>query len=36
MKFKRRRQKAVGTEEWASLIKEDKTVRGPKIQGVSK
>jgi len=29
MKFKRWRQKAVDREEWASVIKEAKAVRGP-------
>jgi len=35
-KFKRWRQKAVDGEEWASVIKEDKVLRGPKGQGLSK
>jgi hypothetical protein len=29
MKFKRRRQKAEDREEWASVIKEGKALRGP-------
>ena len=35
-KVKRWRQKTVGGEEGASVIKEAKNVRGPKSQGVSK
>jgi hypothetical protein len=35
VKFKRWRQKAVDREEWASVIKETKAVRGPCSQGVS-
>jgi hypothetical protein len=29
LKFKRWQQKAVGREEWASIIKETEAVRGP-------
>jgi hypothetical protein len=36
MKFKRWRLKAVDWEEWASIIKEAKAVRGPQSEGVSK
>jgi hypothetical protein len=36
MKVKRRRQRAVDREEWASVIKETKALRGPQSQGVSK
>ena len=36
MKVKRWRQKALRREEWASIIKEAKAVRGPYSQGVSK
>jgi len=36
MKLKRWWQKAVDREEWASVIKEAKAVRGPKSQEVSK
>ena len=35
MKVKRWRQKAVDREEWASVIKETKVVKGPCSQGVS-
>jgi hypothetical protein len=35
MKFERWRQKAVDTEEWVSVIKATKAVRGPYSQGVS-
>ena len=34
-KGKKRRQKAVDREVWASIIKEAKAVRGPQIEGVS-
>jgi len=36
MKVKRWRQKAVDREEWASVIKEAKVLRGPYSQRVSK
>jgi hypothetical protein len=36
MKVKIWRQKAVDREEWASVVKEAKAVRGPRSQGVSK
>jgi hypothetical protein len=36
MKVKRWRQKAVGREEWASVIKEGEAVRGQHSHGVSK
>jgi len=36
MKVKRWRQKAVGGEEWASVIKKGRAVRGPYSRGVSK
>jgi hypothetical protein len=36
MKFKRWWQKAVDREEWASVIKEAKAVKGSKSQEVSK
>ena len=36
MKVKKWRQKAVDREEWASVIKEAKVLRGPKSQEVSK
>jgi hypothetical protein len=35
MKVKRWRQKAVGGEEWASVIKGAKAVRGPKGHGLT-
>ena len=35
MKVKRWRQKAVDREEWASVSKETKALRGPYGQGVS-
>jgi hypothetical protein len=35
MKVKRRRRKAVDREEWASVIKEVESVRGPWGQAVS-
>jgi hypothetical protein len=35
MKVKRRRQKAVDKEEWASVMKEVKALRRPYSQGVS-
>jgi hypothetical protein len=36
MKVKRQRQKAVGREEWASVIREAKGLRGPYSHGESK
>ena len=36
MKFKRQQQRAVDREEWVSVIKEVKALRGPQSQGVSK
>jgi len=36
LKFKRWRQKAVDKEEWASIIKEAKALRGPYSQGLCK
>jgi len=36
MKVKIWRKKAVDREEWASVVKEAKAVRGPCSQGVSK
>jgi hypothetical protein len=36
MKVKRWRQKAVDREEWESVIREAKALRGPQSQGVSK
>jgi len=35
MKVKRWWQKAVDREEWASIIKQTKVLRGPQSQGVS-
>jgi len=35
MKVKKWRQKSVDREEWASVSKENKALRGPKRQGVS-
>jgi hypothetical protein len=36
LKVKRWRQKAVGREEWTSVIKEAKALRGPYSHGESK
>jgi hypothetical protein len=36
MKFKRWQEKAVDREEWASVVKRAKVVRGPYSRGVSK
>jgi hypothetical protein len=35
MKVKKWQQKAVSREEWVSVIKEAKSLRGPQSQGVS-
>ena len=35
VKVKRRQQKTLDREEWASVIKESKALRGPQSQGVS-
>ena len=36
MKVKKWRQKSIDREEWASVMKEAKAVRGPYSQGVTK